>query len=123
MTTADLLQALRAALGDDHVLTAPADMAGYAEDWRKRYRGVPLAVALPGTTEQVASVVRLCRAARAAIVPQGGNTGLVGGAAPDGSGRQIVLSLKRMRRVRALDAADRVLVAEAGCVLAEVQRA
>ncbi|MHB1615674.1 MAG: FAD-binding oxidoreductase [Metallibacterium sp.] len=123
MTTVDPLPALRATLGDDHVLTAPADMAGYAEDWRKRYRGAPLAVALPDTTEQVASVVRLCRAARVAIVPQGGNTGLVGGAAPDGSGAQIVLSLKRMRRVRALDAADRVLVAEAGCVLAEVQRA
>ena len=123
MTTTDLLPALRAALGADHVLAAPADMAGYAEDWRKRYRGVPRAVALPGTTEQVAAVVRLCRDAGAAIVPQGGNTGLVGGATPDASGTQVVLALKRMRRVRSIDVADRVLVAEAGCVLAEAQRA
>ncbi|MHB1282983.1 MAG: FAD-binding oxidoreductase, partial [Metallibacterium scheffleri] len=123
MTTTDLLPALRAALGADHVLAAPADMAGYAEDWRKRYRGVPRAVVLPGTTEQVAAVVRLCRDAGAAIVPQGGNTGLVGGATPDVSGTQIVLALKRMRRVRSIDVADRVLVAEAGCVLAEAQRA
>ena len=123
MTTTHLLQSLRETLGSDHVLDATADTAGYAEDWRKRYRGQPLAVALPGTTEQVAAVVRLCHASGVAIVAQGGNTGLVGGATPDASGTQIVLSLRRMRRVRGIDVADRVLVAEAGCVLAEAQRA
>ena len=123
MSTQTLLGALRAIVGTGHVLTAPADVAGYAEDWRKRYRGAPLAVVLPGSTDEVAAVVRRCHAARAAIVPQGGNTGLAGGATPDGSGTQIVLSLRRMRRIRSLDAADRVLVAEAGVVLAEAQRA
>ncbi len=118
-----LLDTLRATLGADHVLTAAADVAGYAEDWRKRYRGTPLAVVLPGSTDEVAAVVRLCHAARVAIVPQGGNTGLAGGATPDGSGAQLLLSLRRMRRIRDIDTADRVLVAEAGCVLAEVQHA
>lgn len=122
MTPIELLDTLRKALGTDHVLTAPADVAGYAEDWRKRYHGTPLAVALPGNTAEVAEVVRLCRAAHVPIVPQGGNTGLAGGATPDTSGMQLLLSLRRMRRIRNLETADRVLVAEAGCVLAEVQR-
>ncbi len=123
MNRGDLLDQLRATLGAAHVLDAPGDVAGYAEDWRKRYRGKPLAVALPGNTEEVAAVVRACAAAGVAIVPQGGNTGLVGGATPDGSGTQLLLSLRRLRRIRRVDGADRVLVAEAGVVLADAQRA
>ena len=64
-----LLDTLRATLGADHVLTAPGDVAGYAEDWRKRYRGTPLAVVLPGSTDEVAQVLRACHAAHMAIVP------------------------------------------------------
>lgn len=118
-----LLPQLRALLGEPHVLIAASDVEGYALDWRKRYQGLPLAVVLPATVDEVAAVVRACRAAGVAIVPQGGNTGLAGGATPDRTGTQLVLSLRRMRRIRHVGIADRVLVAEAGVVLAEAQRA
>jgi FAD/FMN-containing dehydrogenase len=77
----------------------------------------------PGNTEEVAAVVRACAAAGAPLVPQGGNTGLVVGSTPDASGTQVVLSLQRMNRVRAIDAANLTLTVEAGCILQTVQEA
>ncbi|SCC93651.1 putative D-lactate dehydrogenase [Thiomonas sp. X19] len=117
------LDAMRALLGASQVLDHAADLAPYATDWRGRYHGKPLAVALPADTAQVAEVVQLCATHGVPIVPQGGNTGLVGGATPDASGAQLLLSLKRLNRIRDLSAADGVLVAEAGCVLQNVQDA
>ncbi len=117
------LDALRAIVGDAHVLTAPQDMAPFLIDWRRRYTGSAQAVVLPDTAAQVSQIVGWCAATRTPIVPQGGNTGLVGGATPDGSGRAIVLSLKRMRRVRRVDAANDTLTVEAGCILSDVQQA
>ncbi|SBP89349.1 FAD-binding oxidoreductase [Thiomonas delicata] len=117
------LDALRALLGASHVLSEAHDLAPYATDWRKRYHGKPMAVAMPGDTAQVAEVVQLCATHRVPIVPQGGNTGLVGGATTDASGTELLLSLRRMNRIRDLSTADGVLVAEAGCVLAAVQQA
>ncbi|MDY0331015.1 MAG: FAD-binding oxidoreductase [Thiomonas sp.] len=117
------LDALRALLGASHVLHQPQDCAPYLTDWRKRYQGRALAVVLPGDTAQVAGVVQLCALHGVGVVPQGGNTGLVGGATPDASGGQIVLSTRRLDRIRAVDAASGVLIAEAGCVLASVQQA
>jgi D-lactate dehydrogenase (cytochrome) len=114
---------LAAIVGAAHVLTDPADTTPYATDWRKRWFGKALAVVKPATTDEVARVVRLCGETRTAIVPQGGNTGLCGGATPDGSGRQIVLNLSRMNRVRAIDTVNNTLTAEAGCVLASLQQA
>ena len=99
------------------------DLSAYEVDWRKRYHGRALAVVRPGTTAEVAAVVRACAAHGAAIVPQGGNTGLVGGSVPDASGTQVVLSLARMNRIRAVDAANLTLTVEAGCVLQDVQEA
>ncbi|HEY1132912.1 MAG TPA: FAD-binding oxidoreductase [Roseateles sp.] len=99
------------------------DLSAYEQDWRKRYPGRALAVARPASTDDVAAVIRLCHQHRVAVVPQGGNTGLVGGSTPDDSGRQLVLSLARMKRVREVDVANASLTAEAGCVLAEVQAA
>jgi FAD/FMN-containing dehydrogenase len=118
-----LLAELNAALGASGVLTAAADMAPYAADWRGRVRHTPLAVLRPATTAEVATAVRLCAAARVAIVPQGGNTGQCAGAVPGSDGDQVVLSLARLNRIRALDPQNNTVTVEAGCVLAHVQEA
>ncbi|MDB5945596.1 MAG: putative FAD-linked oxidoreductase [Ramlibacter sp.] len=115
-----LIETLRTIAGDAHVLTE-GDLSAWEEDWRKRDRGKALAVVRPASTAQVAAVVKACAAAGTAIVPQGGNTGLVGGSTPDGSGTQVLLSLQRMNQVRALDAANLTMTVEAGCVLQSLQ--
>ncbi len=117
------VDALRALLGASHVVDEPGALTAPARDWRGRYQGAPLALARPADTGQVAEVVQLCATHRVGIVPQGGNTGLCGGATPDASGTQLLLSLQRMQRIRSLSAADGVIVAEAGCVLHDVQQA
>ncbi|MBL8276238.1 MAG: FAD-binding oxidoreductase [Pelomonas sp.] len=116
------LEALRARLGEAGLLVG-GELAAYETDWRKRYPGKALAVARPASTAEVAVVLQLCHGHRVAVVPQGGNTGLVGGSTPDDSGRQLVLSLSRMKQVRNIDTANASLTAEAGCVLADVQAA
>lgn len=117
-----LIDKLRAAIGATHVLT-DGDLGAWEADWRKRVRGKALAVVRPGSTAEVAAVVRACAEAGAAIVPQGGNTGLVCGGVPDDSGTQVVLSLQRMTAVRGLDRDNLTLTVEAGCVLQWVQDA
>ncbi|MFE6506181.1 FAD-binding oxidoreductase [Nocardioides sp. NPDC057767] len=121
--TGDLVPSLRAALGESAVLTDPADMAAYVTDWTGRFTGTALAVVRPASTAEVATAVRLCAAAGVGVVPQGGNTGLVGGGVPDSGGDQIVVSLGRMRRVREVDPVADTLVVEAGAPLATVQEA
>lgn len=116
------LDTLRAVVGEANVLTG-ADAAPYLTDWRERYSGQALAVVRPGSTEEVAAVVRACVAAGVPTVPQGGNTGLCGGATPDDSGRAVVLSLQRMNRVRGMDPDNDTMEVEAGCVLQAVQEA
>ena len=121
-----LLNTLRLICGEPHVLTHddPAtDLSAWELDWRKRIRGRALAVVRPGNTQEVAAVVKACAAAGTAIVPQGGNTGLVVGGVPDDSGTQIVLSLGRMHAVRAIDPANLTITVEAGCVLQNLQAA
>lgn len=118
----DFLRALHGTLGDAGLLTG-GDLSAYETDWRKRYPGRALAVARPASTAEVAATLKLCQAHRVAVVPQGGNTGLVGASTPDDSGQQLVLSLSRMKRVRHIDAANASLTVEAGCVLADVQAA
>ncbi|MGH8396749.1 MAG: FAD-binding oxidoreductase [Gammaproteobacteria bacterium] len=114
------LDALLAAVGESHVLTG-ADAAPYLMDWRERYSGKAIAVVRPGSTEEVAAVVCACAGAGVPIVPQGGNTGLCGGATPDDSGRAIVLSLKRLNRIRSIDVENDTIEVDAGCVLQTVQ--
>ena len=109
-------------LGRQHVLTGPETEA-YTTDWRGRYSGRALAVVKPGSTEEVAEVVRWCVAHRVPMVPQGGNTGLCGGATPDGGGQAVVISLARLNRIRGIDTDNDTLVAEAGCILQSVQQA
>jgi len=116
------LDTLRAAVGEPHVLIG-ADAAPYLTDWRARYSGQALAVVRPGSTDEVAAVVRACAAAGVPIVPQGGNTGLCGGATPDDSGRAVVLSLQRLNRIRGIDLDNDTMDVEAGCVLQTVQNA
>jgi FAD/FMN-containing dehydrogenase len=119
---AALLVALRECLGADAVLSG-GDLSGYEVDRRRRYHGTALAVARPGSTDEVAQVLRLASAHGVAVVTQGGNTGLVGGSVPDGSGTQLLLSLQRLNRVRQLDAANLTLTVEAGCILQVAQQA
>ena len=116
------LDVLRAVVGAPQVLT-DADAAPYLTDWRQRYTGQTVAVVRPGSTDEVAAVVRACAEADIPIVPQGGNTGLCGGATPDHSGRAVVLSLKRLNRIRSIDLENDTMVVEAGCVLQAVQDA
>ncbi len=114
------LDAVRAALGPHAWATDEATLAPHLAEERGSYRGACAILAMPASTDEVARVVKLCADASVAVTPQGGNTGLAGGAVP-ASG--VLLSLKRMKRVRALDALNFTMVAEAGCVLADVQRA
>jgi FAD/FMN-containing dehydrogenase len=118
----ELLGALAGVVGPANVLSE-GDLSAWETDWRKRWRGRALAVVRPGSTAQVAEVVRLCARHGHAIVPQGGNTGLVGGSVPDAHGTQVVLSLARMNRIRGIDRANLTMTVEAGCVLQAVQQA
>ena len=122
----ELLSSLRSIVGTAHVLDPAdpgADLTPYTIDWRKRYRGRARAVVRPGTPIEVAEVVRLCHRLGVAMVPQGGNTGLVGGGVPDESGRHVVIQLGRLNRVRRIDKANLTIEVEAGCVLAQAQQA
>ncbi|MDO9292344.1 MAG: FAD-binding oxidoreductase, partial [Hydrogenophaga sp.] len=121
-----LLDPLRAIVGAPHVLTHddPAtDLSAWENDWRQRARGRALAVVRPASTAEVAAVVKACAAAGASIVPQGGYPGLVVGSVPDDRGTQVVLSLTRMNRVRAIDGANLTMTVDAGCVLQALQEA
>ena len=115
-----LLEALRGAVGAAHVLS-DGDLSAFEVDWRQRYRGRALAVVRPADCDEVAAVVGACRAVGTSIVAQGGNTGLVGASVPDASGTQVLLSLTRLNRIRAVDAANLTMTVEAGCVLQNVQ--
>ncbi len=110
-------------LGADAVLTASADVEPYLTDHRKLYHGRTPAVVMPKTVEQVARLLSFCHEHSIGVVPQGGNTGYCGGATPDESGEQIVLSLRKLNRIRAVDPLNWSMVVEAGCILAEAQRA
>ena len=120
---ADFLSRCRALIGDTWVLSEPADMAPYLADQRGRFTGSAQAVLRPADTAQVAQLVALCAEARVALVPQGGNTGLVLGSVPDAGGAAVVLSLTRMARVREVDAVNRTITVDAGCILQAVQDA
>jgi FAD/FMN-containing dehydrogenase len=114
---------LASIVGAAHVLTGAENMARYVAEPRGYYQGNALAVVRPGSAAEVAAILRLANETLTPIVPQGGNTGLVGGQTPDESGREVVLSLERMDAIRGVDAAGATLVAEAGAILANVQDA
>jgi FAD/FMN-containing dehydrogenase len=118
--SANLFAKLAARLGPNGHSTDSATLASYLTEWRGKYTGATPFLALPASTEEAADVVRLCAEAGAAITTQGGNTGLVGGQIPAG---EVLVSLKRMNRIRAIDAANDSLTAEAGVILTAVQHA
>ncbi|MEJ1157847.1 FAD-binding oxidoreductase [Prosthecomicrobium sp. N25] len=118
-----LLERFAAIVGPRHVVTEPDAMRPYLVEWRDLYEGVSPMVLRPGSTAEVAAILALASETGTAVVPQGGNTGLVGAQVPDRSGAEIVLSLGRLDRIRAVDPASDTLVAEAGVVLERVQAA
>ena len=119
----DVLAALRGIVGEAGLLTEAADTAPYCSDWRALYQGRAAAVVRPADADELAAVVRACAAAGVAMVPQGGNTSMVGGAVPDEGGGQVVVSLSRLRRVRAVDPIDMTMTVEAGVTLKAAQDA
>lgn len=119
----ELQQALADALGSDLVLTNTQDMERYCSDWHGDVKSGAIAVIRPRTTQDVSQAVKTCADLNLAIIPQGGNTGLVLGATPDNPTSQVVISLERMNRVRSIDSDDFSAVVEAGCILSECKDA
>ncbi|HYP57827.1 MAG TPA: FAD-binding oxidoreductase [Beijerinckia sp.] len=116
-----LIARLAEIVGEKNILTDPADMAGFLSEPRDLFHGKARCVARPGTVQEVAALVKLCAQTATAIVPQGGNTGLVGGQIPDETGKAIVLSLGRLKSLREIDLASNTMIVEAGMTLAQVQ--
>ncbi len=126
-THAQALSGLERILGPQGILPGEgrdpsADLETYLSDHRRLYRGRALAVALPRTVTEVTELLAYCNEHHIGVVPQGGNTSYCGGATPDESGTQIVVALSRLRRIRRIDPLNYSVVAEAGCVLADLQR-
>ncbi|GAB4198249.1 MAG: FAD-binding oxidoreductase [Thalassobaculales bacterium] len=118
-----LLEQLRRIVGPRGFLEQDGDIAPHLIEWRGLWQGRARAVVKPANTAEVAAVMAACAAAGVPVVPQGGNTSLCGGSIPDDSGTAVVLSLSRMNRIRAIDPLNYTMTVEAGCVLAEIQRA
>jgi len=119
--TPNTLAELKGAVGD--WLDAHADLSAYTIDFRRLYRGVTPLVLLPRSVDEVSRVLAICNRERVGVVPQGGNTSYCGGATPDESGSQIVLSMRKLNRVRVIDPANDSLIVEAGCTLAQTHAA
>ena len=117
------LEALTRIVGTAHVLADPALIASNLEEPRGLYFGKALALVRPADAREVAAILAFCNAARIGIVPQGGNTGLVGGQTPDASGSEVILSLQRLKRIREIDPLSDTMIVEAGSTLAEAQEA
>jgi FAD/FMN-containing dehydrogenase len=117
------LARLRTVVGDSQLLTAAADLAPFCTDWRGRYRGEALCVVRPATVDELMQVVHVCHEAQLPMVPQGGNTGLCGGATPHAGRYEVLVSLSRLNRIRVLDRDNASITVEAGCTLAAVQAA
>ncbi len=114
---------LKAAVGEGGWLDSHGDLSAYTTDFRRLYRGSTPLVLMPRDVDQVSRILSICSRDQAAVVPFGGNTGYCGGATPDETGSQIVLSMRRLNRVRQVDAVNYSMIVEAGCTLAEAQTA
>jgi FAD/FMN-containing dehydrogenase len=117
------LDELKAAVGSGSWFDSPEDLAPYLVDFRGLYRGATPLVLMPRDSGEVCRILEICNRREAAVVPHGGNTSYCGAATPDESGTQIVLSMRRLNRIRRLDAADSSMIVESGCTLAEAQAA
>jgi FAD/FMN-containing dehydrogenase len=121
--TALLVRQLVEAVGAAGVVTDAAQQEGYTRDWLGKWQGRVPVVVRPANTAEAAAVVRICRAAHTPIVTQGGNTGMSGGATPDASGAQVIVSTTRMNKVRAVDPLNNTMTVDAGVILAQAQQA
>jgi FAD/FMN-containing dehydrogenase len=119
----DTLRELKAAVGSGSWLDSPDAVAPFLSDFRRLYHGATALVLLPRSVDEVAQILRICNREEVAVVAHGGNTSYCGGATPDEGGSQIVLSMRRLNRVRQIDAANYSMIVEAGCTLAEAQAA
>ena len=120
---AQLIEQTVARFGARAVITDPADIAPWLSDWRGRFHGRAAAILSPASTAEVVAIVHLAGELNVPLVPQGGNTGMVAGATPPADGSALLLSLRRMNRIRSLDAQANVAVAEAGVILANLHAA
>jgi FAD/FMN-containing dehydrogenase len=118
-----LTDELKAIMGPAGWISDPDRLLPHLTEWRDLYHGETLLMVSPESTEQVSAVIQACARRNTAVVPQGGNTGLCGGAIPDQSGQQVLLSLSRMNAIRSVAPNDFSMIVEAGCVLADVQAA
>ena len=123
MSVENLIETLADIVGAQNVITDAQTMHPYLGDWRGRYRGAARCVVRPGTTAEVSAIVRACSAAGVAMLPQGGNTSHCGASIPDKSGKTVLISLSRLNKIRAVDAANNTITVEAGCVLQNLQEA
>ena len=121
MTSDIIIKDLVSMLGTKAVLYHDADTAPFMSDWHSRYHGKAYAVALPETTDQVSALLAYADKHSIIVVPQGGNTGFMGGATPDASGHTILLSLRRMNKIRQIDKQNMSMTVEAGCILQTLQ--
>ncbi|MAF05898.1 MULTISPECIES: FAD-binding oxidoreductase [unclassified Herbaspirillum] len=121
--TQQLIEQLRSIVGDAGLVTAADEQASYVKDWLNKWQGRVAVVVRPADTAQTAEVVRLCHQTHTPIVTQGGNTGMSGGATPDDSGAQVILSTTRMHRIRAVDPINNTMTVDAGVILAHAQEA
>ena len=117
------LERLKQIVGPSGFVTDADELAPHLTEWRNLYRGRTPLLLKPASTAEVAAIVAVCAAAEVGIVPQGGNTGLVGGQIPHADGGEVLVNLGRMTRVRAVDPIDNAMTVEAGCTLAAVQEA
>jgi FAD/FMN-containing dehydrogenase len=118
----DFIDKLRAIVGDKGLILDEKDKHPFLTDWRENYLGAALAIVRPATTQEVSAVVKLCAAEKVAICPQGGNTGMSGGATPQEDGREIVLSLTRMNSILEVDPIGYSMTVEAGVILKTIQQ-
>lgn len=123
MSVQSVLLEFESTIGKQYVLDKNEDKEPYLTDWGKRYKGKALAVLRPGNTAEVASLVKICNKYRISIVPQGGNTGLCGGATPDNTGDSVIILLHRLNQIQALDLENSTITVGAGAVLKQVQEA
>src|SRR5829696_5763151 len=121
--SSDLLDALKSLLGPRGFTRDPEAMAPWLSDWRGRYHGRAAALLSPASAAEVQAIVAGCARDGVALVPQGGNTSMVGGATPDGGGEALLLSLRRMNAIRGVSPEDNVALVEAGVILAELHDA
>ena len=119
----EILDQLKAIVGPKNYIDDALKMDSYLSDWRNQFHGTSPLILKPLNTQMVSEILALCNENHIAVVPQGGNTGLVGGSVPDDSGLEVVVCLEKMNKILDIDPVNHTMTVEAGCILSEVQDA